>query len=197
MRAMMVGLATLLAVGTSCGVREQRPQEGPGIAREQGGPPIDWEHPYGGPQFKSLAEAEEVLKDALPFTLIVPRWGQPDIIEILPDAAEVPPEARVVGLIYHLPDEGTVLVEEQLQGAWTLEHLKEMADTNYGTLDGQSPQPVAGPDPFQLVDIRSTKALLIQGNGVGRIIWLENGLRFDITGPTVSPEEVISLAERL
>ncbi|GIU99310.1 MAG: hypothetical protein KatS3mg014_0926 [Actinomycetota bacterium] len=45
--------------------------------------------------------------------------------------------------------------------------------------------------------LRGTYGLLIQGNGIGRIIWLEGGLKFDITGPTVSPDQVILLAEAL
>ena len=39
--------------------------------------------------------------------------------------------------------------------------------------------------------------MLIKCNGVGRIIWIEDGLLFDMSGPTVTPEQVVAIAQKL
>jgi hypothetical protein len=162
-------------------------------SREGPRPPIDWSHPLGGPDFPSVAAAQEVTA----FEIVVPRWGKPDVVETVPDPADQPPEMQLVALIFHLPEEGTVVVWEQPQGTDSVDHLKQLADTNYGSV-GREPSPGPGtPDPVQLVPLRGTYGLLIQGNGIGRVIWLEGGLKFDITGPTVSSDQVLALAEAL
>lgn len=155
--------------------------------------PIDWEHPLGGPQFMSASAAQPTV----PFQIVVPKWGHPDVVETLPNVANVPAPAFVLAMVFHLPEEGTVLLREQLQNMDSLEHLKELADTNFGSLS-REPSPSPGvPDPVQLVPLRGTEGLLVQAHGVGRIVWLENGIRFDITGPTVTPDQVVALAEAL
>lgn len=193
-RKVIALLALLMLAAVGCARSTPTSREGPPADAEgYGGPPIDWTHPLGGPDFPSVAAAQKLI----PFNIVTPRWGQPDVVETLPDQANVPPEAQIVALIFHLPEEGTVVVREQPQGIDSVDHLRQLADTDYGSV-GRTPSPSPGtPDPFQLVPLRGTYGLLIQGNGIGRIIWLEGGLKFDITGPTVSPDQVLALAEGL
>lgn len=196
MVARRIGISALLALlmlaAVGCARSTPTPREGPPADAEgYGGPPIDWNHPLGGSDFPSVAAAQKVI----PFTIVTPRWGQPDVVETLDPAN--PAEVQIVALIFHLPEEGSVVVEEQLQGMDSVDHLRQLAETNYGSV-GHEPSPSPGtPDPVQLVPLRGTYGLLIQGNGIGRIIWLEGGLKFDITGPTVSPDQVLALAEAL
>lgn len=191
----VIALLTLLMVAAAgCARSGPTSREGPPAEAEgYGGPPIDWTHPLGGLDFPSVAAAQDVIA----FHIVTPRWGQPDVVETLADPTKMPPEMQVVALVFHLPEEGTVLLREQPQGDDSLDHLKQAADTNFGSV-GREPSSGPGtPDPVQLVPLRGTYGLLIQGNGIGRIIWLEGGLKFDITGPTVSPDQVLALAEAL
>ena len=193
-RGVVALLGLLVMAGIGCARNGPAIREGPPAGREAyGGPPIDWDHPLGGPDFPSVGAAQDVVA----FSIVTPRWGTPDMVETLPDPANVPPEVQIVALIFHLPEEGTVVVREQPQGMDSVDHLRRRADTDFGSI-GREPSPAPGtPDPFQLVPLRGTYGLLIQGNGIGRIIWLERGLKFDITGPTVSPDQVLALARGL
>jgi hypothetical protein len=154
------------------------------------GPPIDWERPFHetGPTFATPVEANAVL----PFKVVVPSLPGPNLIQTLPPAS-VPKDEQVVALVYHFPGAGTVVIQESLPGDKDLGWLRE-------TVAAHADEPVddpAAPQAFRIVDIRKTEGMLIQGNGVGRIVWIEDGLLFDITGPTVTPEQVLAIAERV
>jgi hypothetical protein len=49
-------------------------------------------------------------------------------------------------------------------------------------------------DAFQMVAVRATQGLLASGNGTGRLLWVEGGVLFDITGPKVDPSQAQTLA---
>lgn len=203
-RRILIGIALVALVGAACA--EPRMSEAgdaplPANQPDKGGPPIDWEDPYGGPMYASTTAVE----NALAFKVKVPAFGKPDRITT-PDPGQFAPGTLPVGLIYHFPTEGTVLVEEKLAGDETVEHLRELAAT-YGPeqadgipdgpaapTDALSPGPV--PDPMVIVSVRGTDALLIQGDGLGRLMWIEGPLLIDIAGPQLTVEQVIALAEK-
>jgi hypothetical protein len=144
------------------------------------GPPINWDAPFGSaaPSYPNADSADK----ALPFKVVVPAWGTPDLIQTIPEAALAGPSDQVVALVYHLKNEGTVNVEESLPGSWSLDRMIQTASDHAG---------------FQMVPLRRTQGMLVEGNGVGRIMWIENGLMFDITGPSVTTDQVLALAEKL
>ena len=194
-RLVMVLLALAIAVPACADAAERneaasqtQPQEGSadGVA----GPPVDWERPFGetGPTFPTPADANAVL----PFSVVIPDLPRPDLIQTLPPTA-VARKEQVVALVYHLPEAGIVVVEESLPGDRSLGWMRE-------TVAGHANDPVddpTAPPAFQMVEIRDTEGMLVQGNGVGRIIWIEDGVLFDISGPTVTPEQVLAIAQKV
>lgn len=192
----LVLLGTLVAVTTACSGVEKRneavsqKQSRPTAPRTSAGPPIDWEQPFSnlGVTFPTVEEANAVL----PFKIVVPNLPGPDLIRtISPEVAAM--RDRVVALVYHLPAPGTVWVAESLPGGKNVEWLKKFvaARANDPWRDPEAPP------AYQMVPLRGTEGMLVKGNGVGRIIWIENGILFDITGPTVSPEQVMAIAQEI
>jgi hypothetical protein len=204
----VVCIVGIIAVVPACNNRTEKslppPREGQSGGEIESGPEINWEKPFrDGPTFVSLAAVDEVL----PFKVLKPAFGIPDLIQTIPPAALETPDQQQVALVYHLPDEGTVVLEESLPAEMTLEGLKQIAAAHTGETAevGQATEsatesstPTMGPVPaFQIVPVRGTEGLLVQGNGVGRIMWVESGLLFDLTGPTISPDQVLALAEKI
>jgi hypothetical protein len=116
------------------------------------------------------------------FKVREPRFAsRPALIQV-EDPAQVPVDDRTVAFVYHLPAAGTVVVEER-SAHLTLAELRRRADA-----------PGVPVDAFQMVPVRATEGLLVSGNGIGGLLWIEGGVLFDITGPSVSPSQVQSLA---
>jgi hypothetical protein len=107
--------------------------------------------------------------------------SRPALIQV-DDPAQVPVDDRTVAFVYQLPAAGTVVVEER-NAHLTLTELRRRADA-----------PGVPADAFQMVPVRATRGLLVSGNGIGGLLWVEGGVLFDITGPSVSPSQVQALA---
>jgi hypothetical protein len=167
-------------------------------------PSIEWERPFGksGPEFAGAASVNAVL----PFKMRMPSFGQPDLIQTIPPDA-VPASEQVVALVFHLTEEGTILLKEQLPGEMSLKAFETIASAHAGEpADSDDPtdrtkhivSPGAEVAPaYQIVEVRGTSGLLVQGYGIGRIIWIEDGILFDMTGPSVTPTQVLALAEAM
>ena len=102
-------------------------------------------------------------------------------------------EEKSVALVYQFPEEGTVLIQESLPGDWSIAQMRETVEAHANEPDGDPTAPRA----FQMVGVRSTEGLLVQAHNVGRIMWIEDGILFDITGPTISPDQVLAIAEKV
>ena len=98
----------------------------------------------------------------------------------------------MVVFVYHLSPFGNFVVEESEPGFWTLAHMRGRAEAPLPT--GSSTE---SPDPFVMVPVRGTEGLLVQGHGLGRIMWDENGVLFDIFGETLTVPQALELAEKL
>jgi hypothetical protein len=176
--------------GAAVGARAQQP--GPAE-----GPPINWDAPLmDGITEPSLQPVQAVV----PFALVQPAFGTPDLIQV-DDPSGVPADELTVAFVYHLASYGTVNVEEREPGYWTLDQMQQRADepipTAQGATDTPTPGSTASIDPFTMVPVRGTMGLLVQGQGLGRIIWNEGGTQFDITGPTLTPDQTLELAATL
>lgn len=159
------------------------------------GPQIDWENPYhgAGEKYASVEDAQSQVW----FEIVVPSFGKPDLIQVTP--VDTPKELTSVAMVFHLPQGGTVLVEEMpavgddSEGlrAIAAAHEGELADVPAGDL---SPATEAA---YSIVSLRGTEALLVQGQGLGRVMWVEAGVRVDLLGPNLTASEAIELAKSL
>ena len=107
-----------------------------------------------------------------------------------------------IAFVYDLADYGgPVLLEEGLAGNFSIDVFKQMVNAHASDPAVSSDFTSKTPGPFlpafQLIDLRGTQGLLIQGNGIGRVMWIEDGVLFDIKGKAISPDQVIKLAETL
>jgi hypothetical protein len=151
-----------------------------------GGPPIDWKRPFGtSPVVSSVREAERLVT----FEVRKPAFGvEPSLIQVeYPNQVE--PRERTLAFVYELPRYGIVVVNERLS------HFTQ-AD-----LEARANEPTVPEGAFRMVQMESrhgsVDALLVSSARVGRLLWIDEGILFDITGPAVSPEAVVSLGVRL
>ena len=144
------------------------------------------------------AEAQRYLL----FTLRVPK------LPVAPSKIWVeetrPREFREVAFIYHMPAYGTVEVGERPAITYrggrlvpldttTLLALAEHQNDPLGPNEGHAVTPGAA----AVVVVRGTQALLIQGQGLGRVEWIEDGIHFIVQGSALSPSEAQALANAL
>lgn len=54
-----------------------------------------------------------------------------------------------------------------------------------------------GPAEVSLVNVAGHDGALIQDNGIGRVLFTAGAIDYDITGPAVSPRDVLAIAEEL
>lgn len=145
-----------------------------------GRPEIDWVKPIkGGRDVDSAADAmEHVL-----FEVKIPHFASPELIQV--DGDEWAPKDRIVAMTFILPEEGGRLLVQERLSHMTRSDMQARAD-----------DPSAPPEMFQIVEVRGTVGLLITANDIGRVLWNEGAVLFDITGPSVTPKQVLDLAER-
>jgi hypothetical protein len=153
------------------------------------GPTLDWADPYhgAGVVLKSLDQAQRETW----FKLLAPSFGPPDLIQMTPEGTAK--ELMAIVLVYHLPAEGTVFVEQMPTTDTGSEALGAIVSAH----EGEFTEPAEGATrvpTYSLVEMRGTVALLVQGQGLGRVIWIEDGTRVDILGKTLTPTQAIELA---
>lgn len=194
-----IGLSGLVSCAEEAPADVPRPAadagEGPPLAT---GPSINWNLPYGTavPTTDSLAEAAA---DAS-FDFAAPSFGEPAVIQVVPADLVQSEDDRAVAMIFHLPSEGTILLEVRPAGDFTLDVMKNMVAAREGEAADVAPgadAPASFVPAYQMVPLRGTDALFVQGQGLGRVTWIENGIRYDIMGETATGEEILTLADKL
>jgi hypothetical protein len=183
----LVAIAGCAETGTLDGGAESAPSETLPPSADSG-PTINWDLPYGpsAPQFSSATEAE----DHLSFRPLIPPVGPPDVIQLTPPGTE-----RMIVMVFHLPEEGTVMVEESAADENAIDGLRAMVEARAAEVTDTAQGEVGSTASYQMISFRGTEAMLVQARGIGRIIWIEAGIRVDITGESVTPEQVLALAE--
>jgi hypothetical protein len=181
---------------------ENAPPDSPSLpaADDEGAPPptgptINWDLPYG-----PGAATSETLADAameVSFEFENPSFGKPDVIQVLPANLVENADQQAVAMIFHLAAEGTILLEIRPAGEFTVDVMKEMVAAREGEPADVAPGDAAAASfipAYQMVSLRGSEAMWVQGRGLGRVTWIEKGIRYDLMGETATAEQVLSLA---
>lgn len=188
-RLLFVGASLLLF---SCGVQSPVAEPGtepPGLIKSysQGGPTPNWQRPI--PNAMLIDDLSSLVTTVrLPFNAIDPSFDNPPSrVEVGP--LDSPPEDRVLALSYRGPlgadpANGTTVVLVESATDKGEDHLRAIAAGNSDS--GQ----------YSIQRIGQHDVLLISAHGKGRAIAIRDGVMLDVTGPDVTPGEVLQLAAR-
>lgn len=158
------------------------------------GPSINWDNPMGGTGIiTDFAHAQA--SGGLPFSPVRPNFDAPPVRVSVSDPAEtLPSETHFLTAVYKFPagspgfgEDGRVLVMER-DTTLTSDDLKQVL--------ADPPGPASG---FQLIDLQGVPGLLITNadKSIGRVEFIRDGVMFDVTGPSLSPDTAQTLAGRI
>jgi hypothetical protein len=150
---------------------------------------VNWDAPLSDGITTDLASARQV--GQLPFAVHQPRFpASPRRIQVEDPRID---EGRSVWFAYDfgrsakLPTDGRVTVYERLA-----------TDADAAALRGMAAEDYPGDLEVTLIDVPgATLATLHTGSGLGRAIVIRDGLRFDISGPALTAEVALELAEQI
>jgi len=172
----IAGAALVLLAACGRGAAGDRPPP----AAKRGRPLSNWEVPlHGGRIVASAMQAARYVH----FLVHEPQFAsRPALIQV-DDPAQVPVDDRT-GRV-RLPPSGRR--NGRRRGAQRAPHADRAAAARGRSRRARRRLP-DGPGA------RATQGLLVSGNGIGGLLWIEGGVLFDITGPSVSPSQVQALA---
>ena len=168
------------------------------VSPEPTGPSINWDLPYGSevPTNESLGAA----KAEVSYAFETPSFGAPDVVQVAPAELFENDGDRPVAMIFRLPEVGAILLEVRPAGDFTVDVMEQMVAARAG----EPADPIPGEEmpseftpAYQMVHIRGTDALFVQGRGLGRVTWIEKGVRYDLMGETATAKQVLELADML
>lgn len=152
-------------------------------------PETDWDRPFKDGLQTTTSDARTA--GQLSFAPQLPHFVQSPVRIQVTDPAATPQDQRAVAFVYRFPTgvnyptDGRVVVTQTA------------TDQTVANLDTTVEDPPGPPENFRMIDVAGQRALLITGDGVGRVRFIRSGVMFDITGPAVSPTVVSKLAELL
>ncbi len=151
---------------------------------------INWDHPYAdGVTVQDVAEAKRVGR--LPFVPVLPPFDvAPSLIQVTQ-----PHRGPSVAFVFHFPTgPGTGFPTD---GRVEVDQTPGSADDEQ-SYAGVANQPPSMVSKQELVDVGGGKvALLVQAHGIGRVTFTKDAVRYDLTGPAVSPAKAVELARLL
>ncbi|MGZ4142167.1 MAG: hypothetical protein ACXVQY_06620 [Actinomycetota bacterium] len=149
---------------------------------------INWDHPLTD-SISTTASSLQQTPSAfgLSFSPTIPSFsGALKAIDVS-DPKLVPAETRSLAIVFdfkgdsRFSGDARVIVTEAPEAPGEADRLVQMA--NDSQFPGSSLQATG-----------SAKVLLLQANGIGRALWVENGVEYNVTGPAVSPDVALALA---
>ena len=150
-----------------------------------GQPPINWDRPLPGGVTASATSARTVGR--LTFAPSLPRFVlRPALVEVT-NASTTAPNWRAVAYVYRFPLGPGFLGDGRVR---VLEYQTKVTESELEAVAANPPGP---PADFRVIRVNGHGALLVQGNGVGRVQYILKGIMYDVTGPAISP----AAAERL
>jgi hypothetical protein len=149
-------------------------------------PQINWDEPLPGGIVSSAMSARTV--GQLPFAPTLPRFPlQPALIEVT-NASTTAPDWRTIAYVYRFP------LGPDFHGDGRVRVLEYQTKVTESQLEAVAANPPGPPADFRVIRVNGHGALLVQGNGVGRVQYILNGIMYDVTGPAISPAEAERLA---
>lgn len=141
-----------------------------------GPPQINWDHVLlsGIPTTVSSA----VQDGQLSFEPLRPAQPQPAYVEVTDPTVVADPAHRGVAYYYDVAGMGRVVLTES-PATSSAEDLRAIADAHRGSGE------------YSILEVEGAPVLLIAANGIGRVRTIRDGIAFDITGPAISPEDVV------
>lgn len=141
-----------------------------------GPPQINWDHVLlsGIPTTVSSA----VQDGQLSFEPLRPAQPQPAYVEVTDPTVVAEPAHRGVAYYYDVAGMGRVVLTES-PATSSAEDLRAIADAHRGSGE------------YSILEVEGAPVLLIAANGIGRVRTIRDGIAFDITGPAISPEDVV------
>jgi hypothetical protein len=187
----IVVLATfyLLRLGPSATTSTRSPAAvatGEAVASEANDEPVDWDHPFiDGLEVPTLAEAAR----HVPFGPVMPP-ALAGLRSIVVHRAVWPIRERAVAFVYQTPSYGRLFAIES-PPVMTEAELEAMAA---GCLPQRGCE-----GSWTMINLTNTaRALLIAGPVTTSILWVRNGILFNVYGPaeTFAPTEAAAVAAR-
>lgn len=189
---------TLIILLAACGTVRYKPAGSSGehhsarapvalqdTAPPDGGPAINWDNPIPDGAVVALSHARSA--GALSFSPTAPGFGRaPVTVEVANPAMW-----HAVAFVYHFPTGPDFPVDGRVR---VLEMETTVTQADLLAVASNPPGPASD---FSVITISGHQALLVQGNGVGRVQFIRNGIEYDVTGPAVSPAEAEKLAALL
>lgn len=181
--AVAVAVAVAAAGQSSAADNSSAPQE------QVPQPRINWDKPLPG----GVVSSEQTARTdgRLPFAPSLPRFAlHPALVEVT-NARTTATSQRAVAYMYRFPlgpgfrSDGRVRV---------LEYKTQVTESQLEAVAANPPGPAAD---FRVIRINGHGALLVQGDGVGRVQYILNGIMYDVTGPAVTPAEAEKLAAEI
>lgn len=143
--------------------------------RDKGGPPVNWDRPFiDGVSIPSLSAAS----NQLPFEAALPATvGTPAAVVVHGDIG-THTELQALGLVFNTPSAGRFIVTEEPTKSSTAELLQLAASCD----------PADGCEgSWTMVTLSDgTPALEIAADISTGLIWVKNGVRYDVYGPTAT-----------
>lgn len=164
-------------VSTPSAASSPPPTTTPSSTTPPPGPPqINWDHVLlsGIPTTVSSA----VQDGQLSFEPVRPAQPEPAYVEVTDPTVVADPAHRGVAYYYDIAGIGRVVLTES-PATSSPEDLRAIADARRDSGE------------YSILEVDGTPVLLIAANGIGRVRTIRGGIAFDITGPAISPEDVV------
>jgi hypothetical protein len=154
-----------------------------------GPPSINWDRPVQDGIDTTLDRAKA--DGQLPFDVSAPRFGRAaaTVQVTRPDHPEA--TGRFLALVFKFPEspdyptDGRVLLQESVQAPMTAADLDVMAQDTYPGMT------------YTRFTASGGEGILLSANGIGRVILLRRGIKYDLTGPALTPQQARQLAQQL
>ncbi|HEU0132549.1 MAG TPA: hypothetical protein VFQ85_16310 [Mycobacteriales bacterium] len=179
-------MAVLLLTG-SCAAAGDAVRAEKGAVRPPARPAIDWDHPLAAAIRTDRAHARTA--GHLRFVPVVPQFAAAERAVEVTDPAVDDGQHGSVAFVYDLPP----------SDAFPAGGRVVVVEGPTDTTEADIPRIVAsnGAEHFHEVTVGGRQALLIEADGIGRVRIFRNGIVIDVTGPAVSPEAVVALADAI
>lgn len=194
-RALAIAAAAVALSTAACGDNTpNRVQDTAGASASPGAttidaPRIDWDAPLANPLPADQTTAKSVGQLAIDPQM--PRLDRPPAGIQVTDPRFADPEMRGIAYVYDFPKtpanpSGRVVVIETPTDQ-TVQIFVGIAHNRQGRVT-----PTSG---CRLIQVASETALLTYGSNVGRVSFIRNGVMYDVTGPTITPQLAEEMAQ--